>query len=75
MIWAILSAALLIAVVIVGVRRSVIGAFVLFAELAAGIASLWLLGAFFYVAAAAIAVAAFALLVGAFVVILRRSPT
>lgn len=74
MIWGILAAALLIAVAIVGIRRSIMSACVLLAELALGIAALWLLGAFFYVAAAAIAVAALALLVGAFIVIVRRSP-
>lgn len=73
MIWMVLFAAAAIAVAIVGVRQTVFRLATLLLGAATGIASLWLLGLFFYLAAIALAVAAFGLLVALFVALLKPS--
>ena len=73
MLWIVLIIAAVIAVAIVGVRQAAIRVGTLVLGGIAAIASLWLLGVFFYVAAIALAGAAFALVVAFFVALLKPS--
>lgn len=73
MVWIVLFVTAAIAVAIVGVRQAVVRIGTLLVGAAGAIASLWILGAFFYLAAIVLALAAFGLLVASFVALLRRS--
>ena len=73
MVWIVVAIAAALAVAIVGVRQAAVRIGTLLLGIAGGVASLWLLGVFFYVATILLVLAGFALLVAVFVKVLRPS--